>query len=238
MKLSIIIPVYNEEKTINELLNKVYRIKLPTSLKKEIIVVDDGSTDNTKKVLSGFKIKNSKFKILRHEKNKGKGAAIRTGIEKATGDLIIIQDADLEYDPVDYLRLLKPILEDKVEVVYGTRLANYPLKFFGKEKTVLPSHLIANKFLTFLTNLLYGSKLTDMETGYKIFKSTVLRKISIKSNGFDIEPEITAKILKLNIPIIEVPIVTKPRTYQEGKKIGWTDGLVAILTLIKYKFED
>ena len=248
MKLSIIIPVYNEEGTIEELLRRVNSVKLPPGFQKEIIVVDDGSTDKTTEVLSEFKMKNlvfhkkirgsEQFKILRHSKNKGKGAAIRTGIENSTGDLIIIQDADLEYDPKFYAILLEPIFQNNAQVVYGSRLINYPLKFWGKDKTVLPLHLIANRFLTFLTNSIYGGKLTDMETGYKLFKKAVLKNISINSNKFDFEAEITARILKKKIPIIEVPIIVKPRTYKEGKKIGWMDGITAIFTLIKYKLVD
>lgn len=245
MKLSIIIPVFNEERTIAKILDKVNKVKLPSLIKKEIIVVNDGSTDKTNKVLSEFKIihpsfggKNLKFKILKHDKNRGKGAAIRTGLKYATGDFIIIQDADLEYNPIYYSKLLKPILKDNAVCVYGSRLIDYPLRFWGERKTVLPTHLIANKFLTALTNILYGSNLTDMETCYKLFKKEVLDEISIKSNRFDFEPEITAKVLKLNIPIIEVPISVKPRTYKEGKKIKWYDGGKAIFALIKYRLYD
>ncbi len=236
MKLSIIIPLFNEEKTIDKILKKVSKIRLSKGIKKEIIVIDDGSNDNSKVKIQNLKLKG--IKKIFHERNLGKGAAIRTGIKQATGEMIIIQDADLEYDPQDYLKLLQPILENNALVVYGTRLTDYPLKLWGDRKTVLPSHLLANKFLTFLTNLLYGSHLTDMETCYKLFKKEILKNIQLESNRFDFEPEITAKILKLNIPIIEVPISTKPRTYKEGKKINWIDGIIAIWTLIKYRFTD
>lgn len=233
MTLSIIIPVFNEEKTIKQLLAKVDGVNL-SGIKKEIIVIDDCSTDETGKILSN--LNKIKFKYLKHKKNLGKGAAIKTGIECATGDFIIIQDADLEYDPVHYKELLEPFSKNSVEVVYGSRLINYPLKLWGRNKTVLPTHLIANKFLTFLTNLLYGSNLTDMETGYKLFKKEILKGIKLNSNKFDFEAEVTAKILRRRIPIIEVPISTKPRTYKEGKKISWKDGITAIWTLIKYRF--
>lgn len=235
MKLSIIIPVFNEEKTIREILKRVYIVKLPSVI-KEIIVIDDGSTDSSR-----FKIQYSKIKGLKtifHEKNLGKGTAIKTGLKYATGDYVLIQDADLEYNPEDYNKLLEPIIKNEAKVVYGTRLTDYPLKFWGEDKTVLPIHLIANQFLTSLTNLLYNSQLTDMETCYKLFKKEILKKISIKSNRFDFEPEITAKILKLGITIVEVPIKVKPRTYMEGKKINWLDGLLAIWTLFKYKFKN
>lgn len=228
LTLSIIIPAYNEERTIKQLLNKVAQVKLPGLLKKEIIIVDDGSTDNTNKVLS-------EFKFFRHEKNRGKGAAIQTGIKHSTGDIIMIQDADLEYDPSYYKQLLEPIIKKQAQVVYGSRLINYPLKLWGKNKTVLPTHLIANKFLTLLTNLLYGSRITDMETGYKIFKKEVLDQLKLSANRFDFEAEVTAKILRRKISIVEIPILVKPRTYKEGKKIGWKDGFSAIWTLIKYR---
>lgn len=236
MKLSIIIPVFNEEKTIKDILTRVSRVRLSSKITKEIIIVDDGSKDNSKFKIQKLKIKGVK-KIF-HDRNLGKGAAIRTGITYATGDIIIIQDGDLEYDPNDYSRLIEPILKQNAQVVYGTRLINYPLKLWGKEKTVLPMHLLANKILTFLTNFLYRGNLTDMETGYKLFKRQVLESISIRSSGFDFEPEVTAKTLKLHIPIVEVPIKIKPRTYKEGKKINWRDGIVALWTLLKYRIGD
>lgn len=229
MKLSIIIPVYNEEKTIGRILEIIRKLKLPAKLGKEIIVVDDGSVDSTAEIVKQKK----DFKYIRHSLNLGKGAAVRTGLENASGDLFIIQDADLEYNPEDFPNLLTPILRKETQVVYGTRLTNYPLKFWGDKKTILPLHLVANRFLTALTNILYGSNLTDMETGYKVFTKKALEGIKLKSNKFDIEAEITAKFLKKRIKIKEVPITTSPRTYQEGKKIGTADGFWAIWTLIK-----
>lgn len=236
MKLSIIIPVFNEKETVGLLLQRVNKAVLPRSIAKEIIVVDDGSTDSTSKVLNS--IKNIKFKLSKHSKNLGKGMAIRTGIRQCSGDYIIIQDADLEYDPQDYIKLIEPILKGRAQVVYGTRLIDYPLNMWGDHKTVLPLHLIANRLLTILTNLLYGSNLTDMETCYKLFRANVLENIDLKAVGFDFEPEITAKLLKKGIKIYEIPIKTKPRGYNQGKKISWKDGVIAIWTLIKYRFVD
>lgn len=238
MILSVIIPVFNEERTIKEILERILSVKLPLIVKKEIIVVDDGSTDNTRKILSKLQIINNKFQILRHNKNQGKGATIRTGLKNAKGEIVIIQDADLEYDPNYFPTLLKPILDKEAEVVYGTRLINYPLKLWGKNKTILPIHLIANNFLTCLTNFLYGSNLTDMETCYKLFKASSLKGINIKSNGFEFEPEITAKFLKNGFKITEIPIQVKPRTRKEGKKINWKDGFKAIFVLFKYRFSN
>lgn len=231
--LSIIIPVFNEQNTLDKVLRKVISVNL-SSIKKEIIVVDDASTDKTQSILMKWK---NVIKILKHSINMGKGSAIRDGVKNASGDLIIIQDADLEYDPNYYLELLEPFNKE-AKVVYGTRLLNYPLNLWGENKTVLPLNLVANKFLTAFTNILYGGNLTDMETGYKVFRKDILQKINIKSNRFDFEAEITAKLLKKRVEIIEVPITTKPRTYKEGKKIGWKDGFIAIWTLIKYKFID
>lgn len=235
-KLSIIIPVFNEESTIKELLKRVARVKLPDSLGKEMIVIDDCSTDKTGQILS--RLKGIKFKYLRHDRNLGKGASVRHGISKASGDFIIIQDADLEYDPNDYSKLLEPILKSGAKIVFGTRLKNYPLRIWGEKKTVLPLHLIANKFLSWMVNMLYGSNLTDMETCYKLFTKEVIEKLNLKSNRFEIEPEITIKSLKLGYEIVEIPIKTKPRNYNEGKKIGFKDGLLAIWTIIKYRFSD
>lgn len=240
MLISIIIPVFNEEKTVFELLRRVVRAGLPRNIRKEIIVVDDGSTDTSrqeiKRARDKLKIKN--FKFLRNRVNLGKGSAIKKGLGAADGKIIIIQDADLEYDPNDYPKLLSPIIEGKSEVVYGSRLRHYPLRFFGRRRTPFITHYLGNKFLTFVTNLLYGDGVSDMETCYKVFKREVLRGIEIKARRFDFEPEITAKIMRKGYKIYEVPIKVKPRGYDDGKKISWKDGFIALWTLIKYRFVD
>lgn len=235
MKLSVLIPVYNEEKTISELLRRVISEKTP----KEIIIIDDGSTDGTLKRIQSSKLKvqnyRLKFKVICNGENKGKGYSVRRGIEEATGDVLIIQDADLEYDPNDYQKLLKPILEGKTSVVYGSRLKNLKLKLFGNKKTPLPFHYLVNRFLSTLTNMLYGSQLTDMETCYKMISREVYQKLNLVSDRFEIEPETTAKILKKGYKIMEIPIITKPRGYKEGKKIKTRDAFIAVITLFRYK---
>ncbi len=240
MKLSIIVPVYNEEKTVEEAIRKLEEFR-PISWQKEIIVVDDGSTDATGvKIQSLQSMDESRnFKIFRHKKNLGKGAAVKTGIEHATGDYIIIQDADLEYDPAYIPKLLAPIHKGKIEVVYGTRLNRLP-HFTGEERTPrFFLHYIGNRFLSILTSVLYGQWLTDMETGYKIFPKSALKDIMLKSKGFDFEPEITVKLLKRRYKIVEVPITTTPRGYSEGKKLHtFRDGLIALWTLLKYRVID
>lgn len=240
MKVSIVIPCFNEEATIAELLKRVNKVKLPRGMSREIIVVNDASTDSSKlKVQSAkskFKTKNLIY--LEHKVNQGKGAAIRGGINKASGDIILIQDADLEYDPGYYPELLKPILEKGAEVVYGTRLKNYPFHLFGRKRTPLLTHYLGNKFLTLVTNVLYQDKVTDMETCYKVMTRKVINSFEIKSNRFEFEPEITAKILKNGFKIREVPIKVTVRGYDEGKKITWKDGFSALWALIKYRFTD
>lgn len=235
MKVSIIIPAYNEVRTIEKILSRVIKAKLPKRLKKEIIVVDDGSTDGTVGILKKKFHNPGKIKLFLHKKNKGKGAAIRTGFKKASGDVFLIQDADLEYNPLYYRRLLEPIIEGRAKVVYGSRLKNLKFKPWGRGKTPFPLHYLGNRFLSGMTNFLYKGKITDMETGYKIFAKKALRGIKIKADGFDFEPEITAKILKKDIPIKEVLIRTKPRDYSEGKKITWRDGFQALFVLLKYR---
>lgn len=228
--LSVIVPVFNEEKTVEELLRRV----LAEKTAKEIIVVDDCSKDKTREILERIKKANQTIKVILHPQNRGKGAAIRTGMSEAQGDYLIIQDADLEYDPFDYQRLLEPILKGKSRVVYGTRLKEMKFKLFGKDRTLLPLHYLTNRFLSVLTNVLYGSKLTDMETCYKLMAKEVYQGLKLVSNRFEIEPEITAKILKKGYQIIEVPIETKPRSYKEGKKIKAKDALFAVWTLIRH----
>jgi len=229
--LSIIIPVYNEVRTINFLLEKVEKIKLPQGITKEIVIIDDCSTDGTRDILKNI----NSCKVFFHEKNQGKGAAIKTGLKYATGDIIIIQDADLEYNPEQIPILINPIIEDKTNVVYGSRFLNRNLHIIGKNKVPLPHHLLGNKFLTKLTNFLYRTNITDMETCYKVFSRKVLENIEINSNRFDFEPEITAKIAKKGEHIFELPIEFNPRTPEEGKKISWKDGIHAAYILLKYR---
>jgi len=229
MKLSIIIPAYNEEKTISELLDRVKKVKLK-DITKEIIIVDDFSKDGTKKIISNLRDKN--IKIFSHQKNLGKGAAIRTGLNHATGDIILIQDADLEYDPEEYGKLLKPIIEKKTKVVYGSRVEAIRKNL----KNMYKLHYIGNVFLTFITNILFGAKITDMETCYKVFRKEVIKGIKLRAKRFDFEPEITAKILKKGYRIKEIPIDFKGRKFDEGKKITWKDGIKALFYLIKYRF--
>ena len=238
MKLSIIIPVFNEEKTILEILRRVDDVKIPT-IDKEIIVVNDGSTDATASVISNFKFPTSNFKHIAHKINQGKGSAVRTGIKRATGDYILIQDADLEYNPTDILLLLSPIMQKKATVVYGTRLKRLP-NFRKDERTPLfLLHYIGNKFLSLLTRILYGQWITDMETCYKLCPRKAFVDIHLNAKGFEFEPEITAKLLKSGYKIYEVPISTTPRGYDEGKKLNtFRDGFIAFWTLLKYRFKN
>ena len=231
MKLSIIMPVYNEEKTILKVISRVKNARL-WNIKKEIIVVDDFSRDGTRKLLE--RLQDRRLKVFFHEKNRGKGAAIRTALKHATGDIMLIQDADLEYNPKEYRKLLKPIINGKAKVVYGSRLASIRKNL----KKMYKLHYFGNLFLTVITSALYGAEITDMETGYKVFKREVIKNMSLKAKRFDFEPEITAKILKKGYKITEVPIDFMGRKFSEGKKITWKDGVKALLYLIKYRFTD
>lgn len=230
MKVSILIPVYNEEKTVSQILAQVRAVDL-APLEKEIIVVDDGSQDRSAEILVQ-EAQRGDVTFVRHERNQGKGAAVRTAMAHATGDIFLIQDADLEYDPRDYPSLLRPILEGRAEVVYGSRFLG------GPRKAMLFWHMVANKLLTLVTNILYDSILSDMETCYKVFRAEVVRSIPLRARGFEFEPEITAKILKRGYRIFEVPITYTGREYHEGKKIKARDAFIALWTLLKYRFVD
>lgn len=223
MKLSVVIPVYNERSTIEEIVRRVRAV----DLNKEIIIVDDYSTDGTRDVLRELSAEH--VMVEYHARNRGKGAAVRTGLAKATGDIVLIQDADLEYDPDDYHKLIQPILRGKAQVVYGSR-------FLGEHKAMFFWHMVGNKLLTFVTNVLYDTTLTDMETCYKVFTIDVVRRLTLTENRFEIEPEITAKVLRMGIRIYEVPISYAGRETFEGKKITWRDGFPALWTLVKYRF--
>lgn len=223
LKLSVIVPVLNEKDTIQAVLNKV----LAVPVKKEVIVVDDGSIDGTWQALQGFA---DRCKLLRHPRNLGKGAAIRTALPHVTGDIVITQDADLEYEPEDYPRLVQPILEGRTDVVYGSRLLH------GKSPRSSLAFYLGGRFLTWLTNLLYGLNITDEPTGYKVFRTEVLRRLPLKSDGFEFCPEVTALLALNGVFIAEVPISYTPRSIEEGKKIRWRDGWIAIWTLVRYRF--
>lgn len=226
-KLSVIVPVYDERNTVVEIVRRMRAVDLPVDL--EIVIVDDGSTDGTRDVLR--QLADSTVRVVLHERNQGKGAAIRTGLEKVTGDLVLIQDADLEYDPEDWPKLLNPLLRGKAQVVYGSR-------FTGERRNMLFLHWIGNRFLSLVTNVLYNTTLSDMETCYKLFDRTVLDGITINASRFEFEPEITAKLLRRGIRIYEVPISYTGREFEEGKKITWRDGFIALWTLVKYRFTD
>jgi glycosyltransferase involved in cell wall biosynthesis len=229
--LTILMPVFNEARTIQEIIKRVWAAPL-NGANKELIIVDDGSTDGTREVLQKLHLK-EKQKVYFHAQNMGKGAALRTALHYAKGDIIIVQDADLEYDPNEYADLLRPVLEGRADVVYGSRLTG------GKVARAFNFwHYLGNKLLTFITNLLYNATLSDMETCYKVFRADVIKNMQIKTNRFDFEPEITAKILKRRYKLYEMPISYYGRDFSEGKKISWRDGFSAIWALVKFRFVD
>ena len=228
MKISVVIPVYNEQATIAELIRRVAAVDIP----KEIIVVDDGSTDGTREVLAGIEKQYYNLRLFLREANLGKGAALRHGFEHATGDYVLVQDADLEYDPSDYPVLLKPLIEGKADVVYGSRFLT------TKEHRVLFFwHSVGNRLLTLISNMFTNLNLTDMETGYKVFRREVIQAIRLEQKRFGFEPEVTVKISRMNLRIYEVGISYYGRTYEEGKKIGWRDGVHALWCILKYSLK-
>jgi glycosyltransferase involved in cell wall biosynthesis len=225
MKLSVIIPVYNEAATVAELIGRVQAVDIP----KEIVIVDDCSTDGTDQVLEELKERHSNVRVFRQARNRGKGAALRLGFEQATGDYVLVQDADLEYDPAEYPMLLKPLIDGRADVVYGSRFLT------TKEHRVLFFwHSIGNQFLTLISNMMTNLNLTDMETGFKVFRREVIQSIKLEQNRFGFEPEITVKIARMKLRIYEVGISYYGRTYEEGKKIGWKDGVKALWCILKY----
>ena len=227
--LSIVIPVFNEVHTIKEILEQVREVKLPQVASREIVLVDDCSTDGTRELLAAYKDQTG-FKIIFQDRNRGKGAALRTGIAQTAGSIVIIQDADLEYDPREYPKLLAPLLDGKADVVYGSRFAG------GESKRVLYYwHSVGNRFLTTLSNMFTNINLTDMETCYKVFRGEVIRSIRIEEDRFGFEPEVTSKVARMGCRIYEVGIGYSGRTYAEGKKINWKDGVRAVWCILKYR---
>ena len=224
-KLSVIVPVYNERNTVAEIVRQMRAVELP--LDREVVIVDDGSTDGTRDILK--QLADSTVRVVLHPANQGKGAAVRTGLAQVTGDLVLIQDADLEYDPEDWPKLLAPALKGRAQVVYGSR-------FTGERRNMLFLHWVGNRLLSLCTNILYNTTLSDMETCYKLFDRELIASINLRAAGFDFEPEVTAKVLRRGVRIYEVPISYSGREFDEGKKITWRDGIVALRTLIKYRF--
>jgi glycosyltransferase involved in cell wall biosynthesis len=228
-KLSVVVPVFNERNTLVEVVRRMRAVELPDGIEREIIIVDDGSSDGSRDVLK--QLGDSTVRVVLHDVNRGKGAALRTGFTHATGEYVLVQDADLEYDPEDWPKLLNPVLRGRARVVYGSR-------FTGERRNMLLLHWIGNRFLSMTTNVLYNTTLSDMETCYKLLDRDLIESMKLTSNRFDIEPEITAKVLKRGIRIYEVPISYSGREFDEGKKITWRDGISALWTLVKYRFRD
>jgi glycosyltransferase involved in cell wall biosynthesis len=228
MKLSVVMPAYNEVDTIDEIVARVDAVPL----EKEIIIIDDGSTDGTREKLDEIDKRYDAARVIYHDKNQGKGAALRTGFDAVSGDVVIVQDADLEYDPAEYPILMKPIQEDKADVVFGSRFLG------GPHRVLFYWHSVGNHFLTTLSNMFTNLNLTDMETCYKMFRAEVLEQVNIRSFDFAFEPEFTAKVARKRYRIWEVPISYSGRTYEEGKKIGWRDGVVALWAVLRYSFWD
>jgi glycosyltransferase involved in cell wall biosynthesis len=234
--VSIVIPVYNEEKTIYQALERIKKSNT-LGLQKQFILINDGSTDKTKSEILKFVKKNLKLniKLIEHQKNLGKGAALQNGFRSANGGVLIVQDADLEYHPRYYPQLLRPIVNHKTKVVYGSRFLKSHLVLFGKNKTLLPLHYISNKLLSKLASLILRTETTDMETGYKAMAKSVYQRLEIASDGFEVEPEITTKIVRAGYKITEIPIETKPRGYSKGKKITWKDGVKTLFFILKQR---
>jgi glycosyltransferase involved in cell wall biosynthesis len=232
-RISIVIPVYNERATVAELLGRVATAPLPEGLEREIVVVDDASTDGSREHLRELAAAGRpRFRLLEQPHNQGKGAALRRGFAEATGDVVVIQDADLEYDPAEYPRLLQPILEDKADAVFGSRFLG------GPHRALLFWHYAGNRFLTTLSNMMSNLNLTDMETCYKVFRRSLLDGMPLRSNRFGIEPELTAKLARRKARIYEVPISYHGRTYDQGKKIGWKDGFAALWAIVRFNLAD
>jgi len=229
MKLSIIVPVYNEEKTLEKIIERVQKVDLG-KISKEILIINDGSKDNTQEVIEKIKKKYKNIRSFSLERNQGKGAAMKIGFQNFTGDFVIIQDGDLEYDPEYFKQLIQPLIEGKTKVIYGSRLLG-EISGFN-----IPLHYYGNKFLSLFTRLVYRQKITDLETGYKMMAREVIKSFDLKSNGFEIDPEMTAKTIKKGYKITEIPITYNCRTFEEGKKITWRDGIIAAYTLLKYRF--
>ncbi len=234
MLLSIVMPVYNERRTLFEIIGRVLAAP-PVDLERELVIVDDCSTDGTRELYDELpqRFPGAQIRVIRHERNQGKGAALRTGFAHVRGDIVLIQDADLEYDPQDYPKLLEPILNGRADVVYGSRFLPTPQRRVHRFW-----HMLANRFLTLLSNMFTNLHLTDMETCYKVMRAEVLRGVQIKSNRFGVEPELTAKIARGRWRIYEVAISYDSRSYEEGKKITWRDGVKAILAIIRFAFRD